>query len=81
MTKVLPLKDIGLIQYLEKIRNKFSLNILFKSNLLFMSGGAYSAGDLELGRSHAPMEGSLIELGDIGLICLESFDSLVPPSL
>ena len=48
------------------------------SNLLFISGGAYSAGDLELGRSHAPIEGSLIELGDIGLICLESFDSQIP---
>ena len=46
--------------------------------MLFMSGGAYRPGDLELGRSQAPRLGSLIELGEIGFTC---FSSELPPSV
>jgi hypothetical protein len=35
-----------------------------------MSGGAYRAGDLEVGMSQAPMEGSLMELAEMAFILL-----------
>ena len=39
-----------------------------EQDLLFMSGGAYRPGDLEVGISQAPSEGTFSEAGEIGLI-------------
>ena len=49
----------------------------FVFDLLFISGGAYRPGDLEFGRSQAPILGSLMEEGVIGLISC----GVLPPSV